>query len=134
MDRQELTKGSVLAPMQALMILSHLFRPMNQNTLLLFFHSTFFLKRRNVLVIHRCKHSDTRMSLPLFSMLLRYNAFTSYDTQLQNRLSILGRTQRQFSENICSEDDLRSRIFRNICCKMPCLPASPRIFEHLKKW
>ena len=22
--------------------------------------------------------------------------------------------------------------FRNICCKMSCLPASPRIFEHLK--
>ena len=41
-------------------------------------------------------------------------------------------TQRQFSENICSEDDLRSRIFGNICCKISCLPASPRIFEHLK--
>ena len=40
-------------------------------------------------------------------------------------------TQRQFSENICSEYDLRSRIFRNICCKTVCLPASPRIFEHL---
>ena len=36
-------------------------------------------------------------------------------------------TQRQFSENICSEDD-----FRNNCCKISCLPASPRIFEHLK--
>ena len=23
--------------------------------------------------------------------------------------------------------------FRNICCKISCLPASPRIFEHLKK-
>ena len=22
--------------------------------------------------------------------------------------------------------------FRNICCKISCLPASPRIFEHLK--
>ena len=41
-------------------------------------------------------------------------------------------TQRQFSENICSEDDLRSRIFRNICCKLSCLPASSRIFKHLK--
>ena len=39
-------------------------------------------------------------------------------------------TQRQFSKNICSEDDLRN--FRNICCKISCLPASPRIFEHLK--
>ena len=41
-------------------------------------------------------------------------------------------TQRQFSENICSEDDLRSRFFRNICCKIHCLPAFPGIFEHLK--
>ena len=41
-------------------------------------------------------------------------------------------TQSQFSENICSEDDLRSSIFGNICCKISCLPASPRIFEHIK--
>ena len=38
------------------------------------------------------------------------------------------RTQRQFSENNCSEDDLRSRI----CCKISCLPASAGIFEHLE--
>ena len=25
-------------------------------------------------------------------------------------------------------------LFRNICCKISCLPASRRIFEHLKKW
>ena len=36
-------------------------------------------------------------------------------------------TQRQFSENNCSEDD-----FRNICCNISCLPASARTFEHLK--
>ena len=30
-----------------------------------------------------------------------------------------------FLENIYSEDDLRSRTFRNICCKISCLPASP---------
>ena len=41
-------------------------------------------------------------------------------------------TQRQFSEYICSEDDLRSRIFGTFFCKISCLPASPRIFEHLK--
>ena len=42
-------------------------------------------------------------------------------------------TKRQFSKNICLEDDLRSRIFRTLfCCKIACLPASPRIFEHLK--
>ena len=48
---------------------------------------------------------------------------------------ILRSTQRHFSENICSEDDLRSRIFRKFFLKfLACLPASPRIFEHLKKW
>ena len=32
-------------------------------------------------------------------------------------------TQRQFSENICSEDDLRSRIFRTFAVKfLACLP------------
>ena len=41
-------------------------------------------------------------------------------------------TQHQFSENVCSEDDLRSGIFGTLfCCKISCLPASPRIFEHL---
>ena len=50
-----------------------------------------------------------------------------------NRFKIEDRgTQRQFSENICSEDDLRSRIFWNISFKISCLPAPPRIFEHLK--
>ena len=39
-------------------------------------------------------------------------------------------TQRQFLENICSEDDLRSRIFGTFVVKfLACLPASPRIFE-----
>ena len=41
--------------------------------------------------------------------------------------------QRQFSENICSEDDLRSRIFGTfVVIYISCLPASPRIFEHPK--
>ena len=41
-------------------------------------------------------------------------------------------TQRQFY-NICSEDHLRSRIFGTFVVKcLACLPASPRIFEHLK--
>ena len=46
-------------------------------------------------------------------------------------------TQRQFLENICSEDDLRSRIFGIIVVKFLCLPASPRIFDpppQKKKW
>ena len=42
-------------------------------------------------------------------------------------------TQRQFSENNCSEDDLRSRIFGTFVVKfLACLPACSRIFEHLK--
>ena len=41
-------------------------------------------------------------------------------------------TQRQFSENIWSENDLRSRIFGTFFSKISCLSASPRIFEHLK--
>jgi len=41
-------------------------------------------------------------------------------------------TQRQFSENICAGDDLRSRIFGTSVVKfLACLPASPRFFEHL---
>ena len=35
----------------------------------------------------------------------------------------IGGTQRQFSENICSEDDLRSRIFGTVVVKVfACLP------------
>ena len=50
-----------------------------------------------------------------------------------SRSQITRGTQRQFSENICSKDDLRSRIFGTcIWCKISCLPASPRIFEHLE--
>ena len=38
----------------------------------------------------------------------------------------------EFSENICSEDDLRSIIFGTFVVKfLACLP-SPRLFEHLK--
>ena len=70
MYRQELTKGSVLASMQALMILSPPVQAYESehSSPIFFWHSTFFLKKKNVLVIHRCKHSDTRMSLPLFSV------------------------------------------------------------------
>ena len=41
-------------------------------------------------------------------------------------------TQRQFLENICSEDDLRSTIFRTFVVKFLACAASPRIFENLK--
>ena len=48
--------------------------------------------------------------------------------------SLLRGTQRQFSENICSEDDLRSRNFGTLFCLkfLVCMPASLRIFEDLK--
>ena len=41
-------------------------------------------------------------------------------------------TQRQFSENISSKHGFEIYNFRNIYCQSFCLPASPRIFEHLK--
>ena len=37
--------------------------------------------------------------------------------QLSRDVIISGGTQRQFSENICSEDDLRSRIFETFVVK-----------------
>ena len=44
----------------------------------------------------------------------------------------IGGTQRQFSENICSEDDLKSRIFGTFVVKfLACLPLLG-LFEHLK--
>ena len=43
-------------------------------------------------------------------------------SRLENHPNIRG-TQRQFSENICSEDDLRSRIFETFVVKfLACLP------------
>ena len=44
--------------------------------------------------------------------------------------SVIRGTQRQFLENICSEDDFRSRIFGTFVVKF-LSPASPRIFEQL---
>ena len=41
-------------------------------------------------------------------------------------------TQRQLSEKYLFGRRFESSNFRNICCKISCLPASPRIFEHLK--
>ena len=43
--------------------------------------------------------------------------------------SSTGAPNGNFRENICSEDDLRTRIFGTL---VSCLPASPRIFEHLQ--
>ena len=38
-------------------------------------------------------------------------------------------TQRQFSKNICSEDDLRSRMFATCVVKLPILRAAPRKYQ-----
>ena len=43
-----------------------------------------------------------------------------------------GASNENFRKNICSEDDLRSRIFGTFVVEFSCLPASPSIFEHLK--
>ena len=51
--------------------------------------------------------------------------------QVTSGYSIRG-TQRQFSGNMCSEDDLRSRIFGTFVVKFLSLPTSPRIFERLQ--
>ena len=40
-------------------------------------------------------------------------------------------TQRQFSEKYLFGGRFEIYNFRNICCEISCLPASPRIFEHL---
>ena len=47
-------------------------------------------------------------------------------------LKLIGGTQRHFSENICSEDDLRSRILGTFVVKFTACLVSPRIFEHPK--
>ena len=50
----------------------------------------------------------------------------------QNPGDITGAPNGNFRENICSEDHLRTRIFGTFVVKFSCLPASPRIFEHLQ--
>ena len=47
-------------------------------------------------------------------------------------LKLIRGTQRQFSENICSEDDLRSRILGTFVVKCIACLVSPRLFEHPK--
>ena len=74
-----------------------------------------------------------------FSVPLTNKGFTLFFTDLSRTTCALGRTvntkycktrqlrsrgtQREFWENICSEDDLRSRIFGTFCVKfLACLP------------
>ena len=54
------------------------------------------------------------------------------DKHLQVIKPVAGAPNDNFRKNICSEDDLRSRIFETFFCKISCLSASPRIFEHVK--
>ena len=44
-------------------------------------------------------------------------------------MSIIRGTQRQFSENICSEDDLWSSIFETFVVKFIAYLVPPRIFK-----
>ena len=54
--------------------------------------------------------------------------------RLELTIALIRGTQRQFSENICSEDDLRSRIFRIFVVKfLACLPLLA-FSNCLQKW
>ena len=66
------------------------------------------------------------LMLPFFSE-KNPEIFCCFDT------SFTRGTQRQFSENYLFGRRFEIQNFRNICCKISCLPASPRIYEHLKK-
>ena len=47
----------------------------------------------------------------------------SYRVWYEHLIRYVSGTQRQFSENICSEDDLRSRIFGTVVVEfLACLP------------
>ena len=65
----------------------------------------------------------------LLSQLLTIQAF---DLEQDVGQHFILQGKRQFSQNICSEDDLRSRIFGTFFCKIPYFPACPGIFKHLK--
>ena len=75
-------------------------------------------------------HYLNNYDLPRYSLFF-YKSHVRYCKTQCFPLQRVRGTQRQFSENICSEDDFRSRIFGTFVVKF-CLPASPRIFEHLK--
>ena len=67
-----------------------------------------------------------------FVKLWRENKSDTVVCLMTNQRSLYRGTQGQFLENICSKDDLRSRIFGTIAVKIYCVPDSPRIFEHPK--
>ena len=58
-----------------------------------------------------------------FVKLCRENKSDTVVCLMTNQRSLYRGTHRQFLENICSKDDLRSRIFGTIVVKfLPCLP------------
>ena len=60
------------------------------------------------------------------------NPFKKGKTFFKHRVPVLRGTQRQFSKNVCLEDDLRSRIFGAFVVKfLACLSWD---FETSKKW
>ena len=66
--------------------------------------------------LHHCLYGGVQMRC------LLSGAVTVPPDQPHGRANFRG-TQRQFSENICSEDDLRSRIFGTFLVKfLACLP------------
>ena len=57
-----------------------------------------------------------------FEVLINLVKSRNFKEPFKSKQSPMG-TQRQFSENICSEDDLRSRILRTFVVKfLACLP------------
>ena len=65
-----------------------------------------------------CPHYDSRLCY------WRRTAKERSNARAERVKSYIRGTQRQFSENICSEDDLRSRIFGTFVVKiLACLPV-----------
>ena len=68
-------------------------------------------------------HFDVKSDLPRFQLTRFYKALTRFPRNCRAAYYCFRGTQRQFSENICSEDDLRSRIFGTFVVKfLACLP------------
>ena len=113
--------------------------------------SDFFFLRKGAAVHGLFQAHEFFLITPILFILSKVNAPKQHFrwSQLRNRknkknypnfsISKVQRnhrgTQRQFSENICSEDDLRSRIFGTLVVKfLACLlllVRSPRIFSNL---
>ena len=54
---------------------------------------------------------------------MNFNIYIQVSKNKSTRVPVFRGSQRHFSENICSEDDLRSRIFGTVVAKFfACLP------------